>query len=72
MTDPLWQIENDTTHGTSFRLTVGAPGIPGSHCVSGLSIAQAEALGHAVAAVEERAAWRALQAVRSALGIQSN
>lgn len=71
MTRPLWNIEKGTTHGTSFRLTVGIPGIPGSHIVSGLSHEQAEALEVALINLEKRAADRALQSVRDALGVQS-
>ena len=72
MTRPLWNIEKGTTHGTSFRLTVGIPGIPGSHIVSGLSHEQAGELEGALFALEKRAAEHALQTVRDALGVQSN
>lgn len=69
MLRPLWQIDKGTTHGTTFRLTVGIPGIPGSHHVQGLSHDQAEALEIALDALEKRAAERALQSVRDALGV---
>lgn len=69
MIRPLWEIKEDTTHGTSFRLIVGAPGIPGTREVGGLSREQAERLGRALGVLEERAKKRALKGVREALGI---
>lgn len=72
MIRPLWDIEKATTHGTSFRLTVGIPGVPGSHIVCGLSHEQAGALEDALFAIEKRAAERALQTVRDALGVRSS
>lgn len=69
MSRPLWEIEKDTTHGSSFRLIVGVPGIPGTREVGGLSHDQAERLGRALAVLEERAMKRALKGVREALGI---
>ncbi len=69
MARPLWEIVKDTTHGTSYALHVGAPGIPGNETVTGLSRDQAGALSLALAKLEERAARRALEGVRDALGI---
>lgn len=66
----LWEIEKDTVSGTSFRLFVGPRGVPGSKEVGGLSRDQAERLGRALAVLEDKAASRALQGVRDALGIQ--
>lgn len=69
MSRPIWEIEKDTMHGTSFRLIVGTPGIPGTREVGGLSREQAERLGRALAVLEDRATKRALKGVREALGI---
>ena len=69
MARPVWEIEKDTAHGTSFRLFVGPPGIPGSVHVDGLSRQQAEALGVALTQLEKKVAFRALENVREALGI---
>lgn len=69
MSRPLWEITKDTTHGTSYRLSVGAPGLPGAREVGGLSRYQAESLERALATLEERATKRALKNVRAALGI---
>ena len=72
MTRPIWEIEKDTTHGSSFRLYVGIPGVPGTKEVGGLSHQQAESLGRALAEIEKRATHRALKGVREALGITSS
>ena len=72
MSRPIWEIEKDTAHGTSFRLFVGIPGVPGTKEVGGLSRQQAESLGRALTVIEEKAAWRALKSVREALGITSS
>lgn len=69
MTRPIWVIEKDTAHGSSLRLTVGVPGVPGSHTVGGLSRDQGASLEVALLALEERAKSRALSQVRDALGI---
>ena len=71
MSRPLWSIDKDTTHGTSFRLAVGVPGIPGSHEVSGLSRDQAQSLEAAITTLESSAKYLALEGVRKALGIRS-
>lgn len=67
----IWKLEKDTTHGTSWRLTVGIPGVPGAHEVDGLSRQQAECLGPALECLEKDAAFSALERVRSALGVNS-
>lgn len=72
MLKPLWKIEKGNTHGTSFRLIVGIPGIPGSHHVTGLSHDQAGALELALIALEKRSEERALKTVRDALGVHAN
>ena len=69
MARPLWEIKKDTAHGTSYALHVGIPGVPGTETVTGLSREQGQALGLALAKLEERAAYRALEGVRNALGI---
>jgi hypothetical protein len=70
MPRPLWEIQKDTTHGTSYALHVGIPGVPGTATVTGLSRDQGAELGTALTLLEERAANRALDSVRIALGIQ--
>ena len=69
MNRPIWKIEKDTNHGTSFRLSVGTPGVPGTVEVGGLSGDQARELGRALVLIEERTTRRALKSVRDALGI---
>lgn len=63
------KLEKDTAHGTSWRLTVGIPGVPGTHEVSGLSREQAEHLGPALERLERDAKYNALEGVRAALGV---
>ena len=68
---PIRKLEKDTTHGTSWRLTVGIPGAPGTFEVSGLSREQAENLGPAMEKVEAVARYRALENVRNAIGVNN-
>ena len=72
MSRPLWEIIKDTKHGSSFRLIVGFPGVPGTREVPGLSHDQAERLGRALGTLEKRATERAQRRIREALGITRN
>ena len=66
-----WRLEKDTIHGTSWRLTVGIPGVPGTCEVAGLSREQAERLGPALERLEKDSAYTALENVRNALGVSN-
>lgn len=67
----IWTLEKATTHGTSWRLIVGIPGVPGSFEVGGLSREQAESLAPALERLEKVAVYRALENVRNAIGVNN-
>jgi len=61
-----WKIDKDPG-GATFHLSVGLAKTPFSHHVAGLSRQQAAELGSAILAIEDKARFNALKAVRDAL-----